>query len=396
MNTSGAKRLAVAFVATTIAAAAFGAPAASAAQTVEVSATPSSPIDGAVTTITVTGSSDTGGSIYVSLDSPDAGCGPNPSNDPGNPVTSGDSVSGPAYSDTQTITPVQGNYVLCAWLMPPGDDGSGIPLAGPSSTPLTVQPLQATVTLTAPVSVSYQQPIPVTINWQADSAGSVLVDVLPTSYGPCTADPADEPQYMGWLSGQDGYTNNDPIGQDAANGTNRYLAGEFAAGTYQLCAWAEEPSGNVVAGPVSLDVQMLALPGSRTYSGRTSQHLPLAITATGYTIQDIIYSARFKCGAPEYFSTGLRWNGIWNNTVLTAANFGTIKLVNGRFGANLDANPSNRFNMHGTVTDATLSGTLNAVMRVGPPQFKHPATCRTGNIRFAIATHTRQRQRRRH
>lgn len=396
MSTSRAKRLAVALAATLIAAAAFGAPAASAAQTVEVSATPNSPIDGAVTTITVTGSSDTGGSIYVSLDSPGAGCGSNPSNDPGNQVISGDSVSGPAYSDTQTITPAEGSYVLCAWLMPPGDDGSGTPMAGPSSTPLTVQPLQATITLTAPVSVSYQQPIPVTIDWQADSAGSLLVDILPTSYGPCTADPADEPQYIGWLSGQDGYTDNDPIGQDAASGTNHYLAGEFAAGTYQLCAWAEEPSGSVVAGPVSLDVQMLALPGSRTYSGHTRQHLPLAITATGYTIQDIIYSARFNCGAPEYFSTGLRWNGIWNNTVLTVANFGTIKLVNGRFRANLDSNPSNRFSIRGAVADATLSGTLNAVMRVGPPQFKYPATCRTGNVRFAIDMQTRNRRHRRH
>jgi hypothetical protein len=383
-------------VATLVAAASFGAPAASAAQTVGVSVAPASPIDGTATTVTVTGSSDTGGSVYVALDSAGATCGSNPSNDPGSAVISGDSVGGPTYTDVGTLTPAEGSYVLCAWLMPTGDDGSGVPLAGPSSTPLTVQPLQATVTLTAPVSVSYQQPIPVTIDWQADATGSVLVDILPASYGPCTADPADEPQYIGWLSGQDGYTNNDPIGQDATSGTNQYLAGEFAAGTYQLCAWAEEPSGSVVAGPVSLDVQMLTLPGSRIYSGRTTQHLPLAITATGYTIQDIIYSARFKCGAPEYFSTGLRWNGIWNNTVLTVANFGTIKLLNGRFGANLDANPSNRFNIRGSVTDATLSGTLNAVMRVGPPQFTHPATCRTGNVRFAIDIHTPKRRHRRH
>jgi hypothetical protein len=365
---------------------------ASADQTIQVTPSPLSPIDGASTTLTVAGSSDTGGSVYVSFDAAGATCGSNPSNDAGNLVTSGDNLDGPAYADTYTLTPTGGSYVVCAWLMPLGDDGSGAPLAGPASTPLTVQPLRATVTLSAPVSVAYQQPIPVRIDWQADATGALFVSTLPSSYGPCTATPESEPQFFGWLSGQNGYTNNDPIGQAAAAGTNRYLAGEFAAGSYRVCAWIEEPSGSVVAGPVSLDVQMLALPGSRTYSGRTSQHLPLAIAVTGYSVQDIIYSARFSCRLPEYFATGLRWNGVWTDRVLTAANFGTLRLVAGHFTSKLDANPANRFDIRGAAADDSVTGTFSAVMRVGPPQFKYPETCRTGPVRFRLSTHLRRQR----
>lgn len=379
-------RLAIALAVVLAGLAAFGAPAASADQTIQVTASPSPTIDGATTTITVTGSSDTGGSVYAALDTAGGTCATNPSNDNGTMVISGDSVGAPSYSDSQTATPGEGSYLLCTWLMPAGDDGSGTPLAGPASAPLTVQALQATVTLSAPVRVAYQQTIPVTINWQANSAGSLFVNVLPTSYGPCTADPANEPQYVGWLSGQGGYTNNDPVGDNSASGTTRYFAGEFAPDTYQVCAWVEEPSGGVVAGPVAVDVRMLALPGSRTYSGRTSQHLPVKVTITGYTVEDIVYSVHFGCTAPEYFATGQRWNGIWSDTVLTAANFGTLKLVDGRFKANLDANPANRINFRGRLTGTTLSGLLHAMMRVGPPQFRRRATCRTGNVSFSITT----------
>lgn len=392
MKASDVLKLATALTATLIGLAAVGAPVASADQTVQVTPTPSSPTDGVATTIAVAGSSDTGGSTYVSLDSAGTTCGSNPSNDTGTQLISGDAVAGGSYADSQTFAPKEGSYVLCAWLMPAGDDGSGTPLAGPASTPLVVQPLHATVSLSAPVSVAYQQPLPATINWQADSSGALFVDILPASYGPCTADPADEPQYEGWLSGQDGYTNNDAIGQDTTSGTKRYLAGEFAAGTYRLCAWVEEPSGRVVAGPVSVDVRMLALPKARTYSGRTSQHLPIAVAMNGFSVQDIIYSARFQCGGPEYFSTGQRWNGVWKDSVLTAANFGTLNLINGRFKAILDANRSNQIGIQGSVTGGTLVGTLRALMRVGPPQFKRPATCRTGNVRFRIATRRLRRR----
>lgn len=388
-------RLTVALAAVVAALCIYGPEVARADQTIQVTSSPSSPIDSVTTTLTVSGSSDTGGSVYVSLDAAGASCGSNPSNDGGNLVTSGDSVVGPTYTDTDTFTPAQGSYVLCAWLMPAGDDGSGTPLAGPSSTPLTVQPVQATVTLSAPVSVTYQQPIPVRIDWRADSTAVLFVSLLPSSYGGCTAVPESEPQYLGWLSGQNGYTNNDTIGQDAASGINHYLAGEFVAGSYQVCAWIEEPSGSVVAGPVSVSVQMLALPGSRTYSGLTSQQLPLAVAVTGYGVQDIIYSARFKCSVTDYFSTGLRWNGVWNDSVLTAANFGTLKLGGGQFTAKLDSNPSNRFDIHGAAAGDTMTGTLRAVMRIGPPQFKYPAICRTGSVHFTLSTRAR-RQRRRH
>jgi hypothetical protein len=372
---------------------AAGVPAASAAQTIQVSASPSPTIDGVSTTVTVSGSSDTGGSVYASLDSSDAGCGSNPSNNSGNLVISGDSVGGPTYSDSGSTSPAAGSYVVCAWLMPAGDDGSGTPLAGPASAPLTVQPLQATVSLSAPVRVSHQQAIPVTINWRANAGGSLLVNILPSSYGPCTADPANEPQYVGWLTGQNGYTNNDAIGQDASTGTNRYLAEEFAPDTYRLCAWIEEASGTVVAGPVTVDVRMLALPGSRTYSGLTSQGLPVSVTITGYTIQDMVYSARFTCHAPDYFSTGLRWNGIWNDSVLTTANFGNLSVVNGRFGANLDRNPADQVRLRGTLAGNALTGSVQSLMRVGPPQFKRPDTCQTGRIRFTISTHSGRRRR---
>jgi hypothetical protein len=306
---------------------------------------------------------------------------------------SDDNVDGPQFTDTGTATPGDGNYVVCAWLMPAGDDGSGTPLAGPVSTPLTITPVQATVTLSVPASVTYLQRIPVRIDWQANGEGSLFVNILPSSYGPCTADPADEPQYVGWLTGHSGYTNTDLIGTTATAGTNRYLAGEFAPDTYQVCAWIEEPSGAVVAGPVAVDVRMQALPGSRTYSGRTSQHLPIKVTTVGYTVQDVVYSARFNCGGSEYFSSGMRWNGIWKDSVLTAANFGVLRLIRGTFKAKLDSNPANQVNVRGTVTGDTLSGDLKALMRVGPPQFRRPATCRTGKIRFAISTASPRRRR---
>lgn len=364
--------------------AAFGTTGASADQTIQVTSSPDPTIDGVPTVITVTGSSDTGGSVFVALDGSNATCGSNPSADDGSMLISGDSVAGPQYEDSQTITPVAGGYLLCAWLMPAGDDGSGTPLAGPESMPVDVQPLQSTVSLSAPVSVPFQHSIPVTVNWAANTGGSLFVQILPTSYGPCTADPSSEPQYVGWLSGQGGYTNNDPIGQDAATGTDQYSVTELVADTYQLCAWVEETSGAVVAGPVSVDVQMNELPGSRTYSGLTSQHLPIAVTLTGYTVQDIVYSARFKCGAPEYFSTGLRWNGIWEDSVLTAANFGILSVSDGQFEAALDANPSNRVDLRGTLTSRQLTGSLDAVKRIAPPQFKGTSVCRTGHVRFAI------------
>lgn len=364
----------------------FGTAAASADQSIQVAAAPSSAIDGTATTITVTGSTATGGSVYADLDSSGTSCGSNPGNDPGPGLISGDGVDGPVYSDTTTTTPSDGSYVVCAWLMPAGDDGSGTPLAGPVSAPLTITPVQATVTLSAPVSVTYLQRIPVRIDWQANGTGALFVDVLPSSYGPCTADPADEPQYVGWLTGQGGYTNNDPIGQSATGGTSQYVAGEYAPDTYQVCAWIEEPTGTVVAGPVAVDVRMLPLPGSRTYSGRTSQDLPIKVTVVGYTVQDIVYSARFNCGTSEYFSTGLRWNGLWKDSVLTAANFGALRLLRGTFKTKLDANPANQVRLHGTVNGDSLSGGLKAFMRVGPPQFRRAAACRTGNVRFAIRT----------
>lgn len=393
-----ALRLAIVSAGILVGQAAFAAPAALAAQTILIAASPSPTVDGVPTTITATGSSDTGGSVYVSVDPAGTACANNPSNDNGAMVISGDGVQGPAYSDTGTITPSAQNYSLCAWLMPAGDDGSGTPLAGPASTPLSVSSLQATVTLSAPSSVSYQQNMPVSIKWQADATGSLLVNVLPTSYGPCTADPSDEPQYVGWLTGQNGYTNHDPIGDAATTGTNRYVAHELAPDTYQVCAWIEESSGTVVAGPVAVDIHMQPLPGSRTFSGRTAQGLPVAVTLNGYDLQDIVYSARFHCGTPEYFATGLRWNGIWNDNVLTAANFGTLQLVGGRFSAHLDANPANRFNLSGTLRGSVLSGSLNALMRLGPPRFSRPATCRTGKIRFTIgmAHPARRRPRPRH
>ena len=388
-------RVTTALAAMLVGLATFGTSTASADQNIQVAATPAATIDGVPTTISVTGASDTGGSVYVSIDGAGATCGTNPSTDGGNLVISGDGVSAPSYVDTETAAPAEGTYLLCAWLMPAGDDGSGTPLAGPSSTPLTVAPLQATVSLSAPVSVPYQRPIPVTVRWKADTGGSLFVDVLPASYGPCTADPANEPQYLGWLSGEGGYTNIDAIGQSSASGINEYLAGEFAPGTYQLCAWVEERSGRVVAGPVTVGVRMLALPGSRTYSGLTSQHLPISVTVTGYAVQDVIYSARFSCGVPQFFSTGLRWNGIWNDSVLTAANFGMLTIVDNQFHANLDANPASQVSLRGTLKGPVLTGSLRAVMRVGPPQFKRPATCRTGNVRFTIGTLTRQRRHRR-
>jgi hypothetical protein len=368
---------------------------ANADQTIQVAVNPATVIDGTQTAITVTGSSDTGGTVYASTDTVASGCGSNPSSDGGTMVMTGDGVGAPSYSDTGSASPAEGRYVVCAWLMPVGDDGSGTPLAGPVSTPLTVQRLQATVTLSAPVSVPYQQLIPVTIKWEADSGGSLLVNILPASYGPCSADPANEPQYVGWLTGQGGYTNTDGIGQTASSGTNQYQAGEFAPDTYRLCAWVEELSGRVVAGPVSVNVRMPALPGSRTYSGRSSQGLPVSVTVNGYTVQDIVYSARFACHAPEYFSTGLRWNGIWNDSVLTAANFGTLKLVNGRFKAKLDRNPANRIDLRGRVSGNVLTGSLQSLMRVGPPQFRRPDTCRTGRVRFSIST-TEPRRSHRH
>ena len=374
----------VSLAATLIGLAALGAPAAVADQTIQVTAPTDPTIDGVATAITVTGSSDTGGSVFVTLDSSTGACGANPSADGGSTLISGYSVGGQFFQDTQTITAVEGSYLLCAWLMPAGDDGSGTPLAGPASTPLAVQPLQSTVSLSAPVSVPYQHPIPVTVTWAADTGGSLFTQILPASYGPCTADPSSEPQYVGWLSGQGGYTNTDPIGQTAPTGTNQYSAGEFAADNYQLCAWVEEASGRVVAGPVSVDVQMEALPGSRTYSGLTSQHLPISVTVTGYAVQDVVYSAKFKCGTPEYFSSGLRWNGIWEDSVLTAANFGVLSIVDGRFQAALNANQSNRVELSGTLSGERLRGSLNALMRVGPPQFKRAAACRTGHVGFAI------------
>src|SRR5579864_6515295 len=158
------------------------APAASAAQAIQVSATPSPTLDGVATTITVAGASDTGGSVYATLDAAGSTCATNPSNDNGTSVISGDSVGSPSYVDTQTFTPAAGSYVLCSWLMPAGDDGSGTPLAGPASSPLTVQPLQGSLTISAPVRVTYLQSIPVTVKWQANTAGSLFIDLLPSSY----------------------------------------------------------------------------------------------------------------------------------------------------------------------------------------------------------------------
>jgi hypothetical protein len=224
----------------------------------------------------------------------------------------------------------------------------------------------------------------VTVKWQADTGGSLFVDILPSSYGPCTATPESEPQYVGWLTGQQGYTNNDPVGQDAAGGTNRYVAQELAPDTYAICAWVEESSGGVAVGPVALNVQMLPLPGSRTYSGRTSRGLPVRVTVTGYTVEDIVYSALFRCGGQQYFSSGLRWNGLWKDNVLTSANFGMLKVVEGRFTARLDSNPANRVDIRGRLGGAGLVGSMHAEMRIGPPEFRRPATCRTGNVRFAL------------
>lgn len=386
-------RLPVALAAALLGLATWGAPAAIADQTIQVSASPSSTIDGGTTTISLAGSSDTGGSVYVSLDTAGAGCGSNPSNDSGNLVISGDSVDGPSYTDSGTASPAAGSYLVCAWLMPPGDDGSGAPLAGPVWTPLTVAPLQATVTLSAPISVAYEQQIPVTIRWRANAAGSLLVNVLPSSYGPCTADPADEPQYVGWLTGHNGYTNTDTIGDASNSGISHYLASEFAPDVYRLCAWIEQSSGAVVAGPVTVNVRMPALPGSRTFTGLTSQRLPITITTNGYTVQDVVYSARFACRAPDYFATGLRWNGIWNDSVLTAANFGTLRVVNSRFRASLDRNPADQVNLRGAVRGDSLTGSLAAMMRVGPPQFRRADTCRTGRVRFTISSRPRRRRR---
>lgn len=368
-----------------------GAPPALADQTIDVSTAPNPTTDGVPTTLTVTGSTDTGGSVYATLDDGGTACGANPSSDGHTAVLSGDHVASGAYSDTGTITPAHGDYVVCVWLMPDGDDGSGTPLAGPTATPLQVMPLTATLSITAPVRVAYQQSIPVTVRWTAATPGSLFVNILPASYGPCAAQPGDAPQYLGWLSGEDGYTNNDPIGVHAGGGTIHYAAGEFAAGLYELCAWIEQPSGTVVAGPAALPVRMLAVPSPETYSGRTAQQLPITVSLAGDTVRDIVYSVRFRCGGPAFFASGLRWNGVWNGNVLTAANFGTLSIRNGHFAADLDANRSNVVHIRGAISGRKLTGTLDATMRIGPPQFRRPATCRSGRVRFTVTQQARKR-----
>jgi hypothetical protein len=316
----------------------------------------------------------------------------------------------PAYAQSETAALGQGEYLLCGWLEGASGAASSTPLAVAAPVPLAVTAFKASVSIEVPARIEAQPgslpewPATATVRWQANAPASLWADVRQASLGPCAADPAGEPSEASWLTGNE-FANDASIGPHDAEGlatesagSHSYPDGESKSGLYRVCAWVQKGYGEpvvIAAGPASQTVDMLPAPGElpgggaaplTSYAGQTSQRLALQIELVGDTVQQIVYSARFRCPRAVHFSTGELWNGVWKHAYLTTANFGTLTLKGGRFSAKLDRNPAAHFKISAHLSGGRITGSFSATMRTAPPQFATRAECRTGRVHFTIGT----------